>query len=303
MDFLTIMNQVLIIFMIIIIGYIAAKLGYISREVRRGLNDLLLNITLPAMVIATFDADLPASAVAGLGTVMAFAFLSHFLSAVLSFFLFRRYPARARSVLSSAAVFTNCGFIGFPIMESIYGPVGIFYASIYSLAFSLFVWTYGQILFNGAKDLKVMAKSLFNAGTLSVLIGLVLLLTPMKLPLAGAKVASLVGSMTTPLAMIVIGAMLAEVRLRDMFHGISVYYATLLRLAILPAATFLILHSLGLAPQITAICTVLNGLPAAGTIVIFADKFGGDSVLATRIVIITTALSIITIPLTVLLVS
>ena len=303
MSFLTIMNQILIIALIIIIGYIAAKLGYVTREVRRGLIELLMNFAIPAIVIVTFDTDLPASALGDVVIVLVFALLSHLLAAVLSYFLFRRYPARSRTVLSFVTVFTNCAFMGFPVMESIFGSTGLLYASIYTLAFNLFLFTYGQVLFTGAGDRKVMAKALLNPGTISVLVGLVLLLTPLKLPLVGTKVVTLVGSLTTPLAMIVIGAMLAEVRLKEMFHGKTIYFATVLRLVLLPAATFLIMRGLGIGSHITAICTVLIGLPAASNSVIFADKFGGDSILATRIVVITTALSIVTIPMLVMLIT
>lgn len=300
MNFLAVMNQVLVIFLIIIIGTIATRLGYISREVRRGLNLLLLNIAIPAMVIKTFDTEIPAAVLKDAWIVLVFALASHLLTAVLSQFLFRRYPERTRSVLSFTTVFTNCGFMGYPLLESVFGTTGVFYASIYIFAFNLFIWTYGQMLFTGAKDLKTLRHALLNAGTLSVLIGLVLLLTPLKLPPALAQTVSVVGAMTTPVAMIVTGAMLASVRLRDLFQGFTVYYATILRLLILPTAALLILHLLGTSASVTAICTLLIGLPAAGNTVIFADKLGGDAILASRIVVISTALSIVTIPLLVL---
>lgn len=297
MNFLTIMNQVLIIFLIIIIGYIAARLGYINKAVRRGMIELLINIAIPAMVIVTFNTEMPESAVGDVSIVFILCMVGHFMTAVIGSIVFRNRPEKARSVLKFATVFSNCAFMGFPVMENLYGQMGIIYTSIYILAFNIFMWTYGQVLFTGAKDFKTMRKALANAGTISVLLGLVLLLTPIKLPFIIARVATLVGSLTTPMAMLAIGAMMAEVRLRDMLRGRAIYVATLLRLVLIPVSTFLILRALRVDPAITAAFTILIGLPAAGNTVIFADKYDGDSLLATRIVVITTALSIVTIPL------
>ena len=297
MNFQIVLNQVLIIFVIIIIGYVAARLGYITREVKRGIIELLVNIAIPAMVIVAFDTDLPASALNNARIVLLYAVLSHVLSALLGQFLFRSRPDRARVVLCFATVFTNCAFIGYPIMGSIFGTEGIFYTSIYSLVFSFFLWTYGQILFTGRKPIREMIWSLVNAGTVSVVIGMALLMTPLKLPALATSVLTMLGATTTPLAMLVIGAMLAEVRLTEMFRGRAVFFVTALRLALLPAATYAIMRLLGADARITAFCTIMTGLPAASNAVIFANKFDGDGILATRIVIITTALSIITIPL------
>lgn len=297
MNFQIVLNQVLIIFVIIIIGYVAARLGYITREVKRGIIELLVNIAIPAMVIVAFDTDLPASALNNARIVLLYAVLSHVLAALLGQFLFRSRPDRARVVLCFATVFTNCAFIGYPIMGSIFGTEGIFYTSIYSLVFSFFLWTYGQILFTGRKPIREMIWSLVNAGTVSVVIGMALLMTPLKLPALATSVLTMLGATTTPLAMLVIGAMLAEVRLTEMFRGRAVFFVTALRLALLPAATYAIMRLLGADARITAFCTIMTGLPAASNAVIFANKFDGDGILATRIVIITTALSIITIPL------
>jgi len=303
MDFLTIMNQVLIIFLIVIVGYVAAKLGYITQPVRRGLIELLINIAIPAMIIVSFDTELPASALGNVTIVFIIAMLSHFLMAVLGGLVFRNRPERARAVLIFATVFSNCAFVGYPIIESLYGEIGVIYNSIYNLVFNLYLWTFGQVLFTGARDFKSMRKALVNSGTFAVLTGLILLLTPLRLPFVVTRVATLVGSVTTPMAMIVIGAMLAEVRVRDMLRGRAIYVVTILRLLVIPVAAFAILHLLRVDPIIAAVSAILVGLPAGSNAVIFAEKFDGDSILATRIVVMTTALSILSIPLLAILVS
>lgn len=294
---LTILNQVLIIFILIIVGYITAKRGYVTREVKRGLVEILVNLSIPAMVIVSLDTELPIETLQNGIVVLTFSMLAHLISAILGYVLYRSRPEQTRVVFSFSMVFTNCAFMGYPLLESIFGNTGVFYTSLYVLAFNIFLWTYGVILFTGKKDIKVLLKSLVNPGTISVLIGLVLLLTPLKMPFVLTKVLGYLGALTTPLAMIVIGSMLAEVRLREMFQGKTIYFFSALRLILIPAAAFLILRAFQVDSEIVAICTTLVGLPAASNVVLFVEKFKGDSMLATRVVVMTTALSIITIPL------
>jgi len=194
-------------------------------------------------------------------------------------------------------VFTNCGFMGYPVMESIFGSIGIFYASIYCVVFNLFLWTYGFMLFTGVSDRQTLKKALVNPGTLATVFGLVLLLTPLELPTFAAKLVTTVGGLTTPLAMIVIGAMLAEVKFSEMFQGIHVYYGAFLRLLVLPAAAYLVLKLLHVDQLTLAACVMLTAMPPASNTVIFAEKFERDSLLASKIVVLSTGLSIITIPL------
>lgn len=268
-----------------------------NKEVSKGVTEILLNIAIPAIAISSFNQNLPASALSSAIILLIFAVVSNVLSALLGAFLFRKYPTNQKVVMQFIIVFTNCGFMGYPVMESIFGSIGVFYASIYGIVFNLFLWTYGRMLFTGVSNWQTLKKALVNPGTLSTLFGLVLLLTPLKLPAFAANLTTTVGGLTSPLAMIVIGAMLAEVKFSEMFHGIHIYYGSFLRLLLLPATAFLVLKLLHVDHLTMAACVMLTAMPAASNSVIFAEKFEGDSLLASRIVVLSTVLSIITIPL------
>lgn len=297
MGFVTIMNSVLVILLMIMIGYICKKLGYMNKEVTKGVTEILLNIAIPAIAISSFNQDLPESALSGAIILLIFAVISYVVSALLGTFLFKEYAPNQKAVMQFIVVFTNCGFMGFPVMESIFGSIGVFYASIYCIVFNLFLWTYGRMLFTGVGDWKTLKKALVNPGTLATVFGLVLLLTPLNLPAFAAKLVTTVGGLTTPLAMIVIGAMMAEVKFSEMFQGIHIYYGSFLRLLVLPATAFFVLKLLHVDQLTLAACVMLTAMPAASNSVIFAEKFEGDSLLASRIVVLSTVLSIITIPL------
>ena len=109
MSFTIVSNQVMAIFMIIIIGYIAKKLGYVNRQVTKGISEILLNIAIPAIVLSSFNKEIPQSALKDVGIVMVFAFAAHALSAAAARYLFQRYPLSTRQVMSFVIVFTNSG--------------------------------------------------------------------------------------------------------------------------------------------------------------------------------------------------
>lgn len=271
----TILNQVLIIFLLIIVGFITARRGYVTREVKRGMVEILVNLSIPAMVIVSLDTDLSVETLKNGAIVLIFSLLAHLVSVILGHLIYRKRPVETRNIFSFSMVFTNCAFMGYPLLESIFGTIGVFYTSLYVLAFNIFLWTYGVILFTGQKDTRKLMKSLVNPGTISVLIGLILLLTPLTSPFVITKVLGYMGSLTTPLAMIVIGSMLAEVRLLDMLKGKTIYIFSVLRLILIPAAAFAVMSAFKLDPQVIAICTTLVGLPAASNVVLFAEKFKG----------------------------
>jgi len=291
-----VVNQVAIMFIIIIIGYICKKLGFVNREVIKGMNEILLNLAIPAMVLASFNQDIPKSALSGGLVVFVFALLSHIASIILGSILFKKYPNRQKIVMQFVLVFSNCAFMGYPIMGGIFGGIGVFYTSLYVVVFNLFLWSYGIMLFTGARDFKTIKKALLNPGTLATLLGLILLISPFKLPVIIAGVTSLVGGLTTPLAMIVIGAMLAEVKITELFRGLSIYYITLLRLVTLPILSYLVLFPFVKDQVVLATCVLLTAMPAASNTVIFSGKFDGDSILASKIVVLSTGLSMVTIP-------
>lgn len=290
-------NQVAIMFIIIIIGYICKKLDYVNREVIKGMNEILLNIAIPAMVLSSFNQEIASSALSGGLIVFVFALITHTVSVILGSILFKKYPNRQKVVMQFILVFSNCAFMGYPIMGGIFGSIGVFYTSLYVVVFNLFLWSYGIMLFTGARDFKTIKKALLNPGTIATLLGLILLLTPFKLPSIVAGVATLVGGLTTPLAMIVIGAMLAEVKISELFSGLNIYYATLLRLVILPMLSYFALLPFVNDPMVLATCVLMTAMPAASNTVIFSGKFDGDSILASKIVVLSTGLSMITIPM------
>lgn len=296
MKFEVITSQVLILFLIMFVGLAARKFRLLNNELNTGLTNFILNVTFPLNIIASFSFSFSRTILRNILIIFSCAALAHLLAAVISVFLYLRFPGPQRRILSFITIFGNVGFMGLPILESLFGKAGVFYGSIYVVVFNIFVWTLGVMIFTGKEDLKIL-KALASPALIAVLTGSALSILTIKLPLPVLKTLETVGSMTTPLSMIVVGSMMADIKIKELFSGFPVYYGTLARLLIIPLVLAFVLKFFNVPEQLLRISMTSTAMPAASLTAILAGKYKGDTVLASRIIILSTAFSIITIPL------
>ena len=297
-----VVGQVMVLFLTMIVGIIAAKQNIIDDHARKKLSDLLLYITSPFLVISSFNFKFSSDMLVSAGIVFNFSLAIHFFSIFLGKLLFAKYPYEKQSVLKFILVFSNCGFMGFPVLEGLFGKTGVFYGSIYVAVFNAFIWTYGVMLFSKGSQQSSVKKALINPGIISVVVGFFIFLFSIELPKPVLQTLDMVGSMTSPISMLVIGAILAETNLKDIFTGFEVYYGTVLRLVVMPLIAILALTLIGIDRELLRVCVVLVAMPAAANTVIFAEKYEANSLLASRCVALSTILSIVTIPLIMMLI-
>lgn len=187
--------------------------------------------------------------------------------------------------------------MGYPVLGSIYGKIGILYASVFNIPYNFFAWSFGVMLFSREKDSKSLKKVLLNPGILAVFIGVFLFMFSIKLPKPIYSTFKLVGDMTTPLSMIIIGVMISEIRFKKVFEEASIYYASFIRLILVPALTFLILSLINADPMLRNIAVAVEAMPAAALSAILAQAHDKKPEFASQAVFITTLLSVVTIPL------
>jgi malate permease and related proteins len=300
MDYIKIVNQVIILFLIMIVGYFARKKDIINSEVNKGLSELLLNITLPFMIVASFNYSFSKDMLNKALTLFVYSIIIHTTLAIISKFLYYKYPERTKAVLRFITVFSNCGYMGYPVIESIYGSTGVFYTAIFNIPWNLLCFTLGVMFYTGQRDFKTMKRAALNPGIISVCIGLVLFVFSIKLPYPIFRTLELVGSTTTPLSMIIIGSMLAEIKVKDIFSGFELYYGCIVRLILIPLAVLVVLKSFGVSDIYLGIPVLISAMPAAANTAVFAEKYDGDSAFASRLTFMTTVLSSVTIPLIIL---
>lgn len=289
--------QVITLFLLIGVGFVARTTRILTPERNKGLTDVLLNIASPCTALASFQFAFSTALLNNARIVLIFAVVSHLVAIIIGKLLFIKLPKSSRNVLHFGIIFSNCGFMGFPIMESLFGKEGVFYTSIYVAVFNLFVWTYGVMLFTGKIDRRSLKSMVLNPSIIAVICGALIFLFSIKLPAPVSQALQLLGAMTTPISMIVVGSMLADVNPASIFSGFSIYYGTVLRLLVIPFLALGILRWLEIDGIVLGVCVLFLAMPIAALSVPLAEKYGGDASMASRIVFLSTVFSIFTIPL------
>ena len=202
----------------------------------------------------------------------------------------------AKKVLQYATMCSNAGFMGNPIIEGLYGAQGLLYGSVYLIPLRFFMWSAGLACFTKSTPGETVKKLATHPCILAVLLGFALLLTQWQMPAFLDRTLSYFSACTLPVSILIVGSILAGVRVRSIFTGMTAYYCAV-RLLLVPLLTLAACRLLGLDALVTGVCVVLSGMPAGSTTAILAEKYGGDAEYASKCIFLSTLLSLATIPL------
>lgn len=299
MNIMVVFNQMMCLFLMIALGYGVGKWGIISPQMSGGLSSMVVKITCPMMVLSSVMTAKPEGTmqeifmvfVLSIGLYIIFPFLGLLLNFVV------RTPKKDKRLYIFMTTFSNVAFMGFPVINAIYGETGVFFTAIFNLTFNLFVFTFGVVLMSGKSSKEgISIKSLLNPGILAALAAIVIFALQIPVPTIITTVCSSVGSMTTPLAMLVIGSSLSTIPLKEVFSELRLYPYTILKQGVAPVFIWFIFKNFITNPMILAITVIVSAMPVAATTVMFSKEYGQDDVKAAKAVFITTLFSIITIP-------
>ncbi|WP_411682159.1 AEC family transporter [Clostridium thailandense] len=298
---MAVIDQVAILFIIMAIGVIARKKKILTDEVKKGVTDLILNITLPLMIIASFNQKFSMDMLVNAGVILIFSTSIHTISYFVSKILYFKSTDDRKSVLRYLTVFSNAAFMGYPVLEAMYGKIGVFYASIYCIPVRVFMWTLGVMLFTSKKEGNYLKQIFFNPGIIAVIIGFIPFSLSIQFPIIISNTLNMMGNMTTPLSMLIVGSMIADADIKKIFEG-TVFYGAFVRLIIIPIVVLTVLKLIGIRGELLGVTVVLTAMPAASFTAILAGKFHANEVFASKCVFVSTLLSIVTIPLILLLI-
>ncbi|MDQ2086974.1 AEC family transporter [Herbivorax sp. ANBcel31] len=297
MDVIVVFNQVATLFIILFIGFIAKKVGIINKAVNKKLSEFLLMVTAPMLIFTSFFMEYEKEKLLNALYVVGLAIVMFVISIIIAEKIFyTKQPKDKRAVIKSAIVFSNCGFMGFPLVDSIFGQEGVFYASMYVVVFNIVLWTYGVVIFSGRADFKIK-KALISPAMIAVYLGIPIFLLQIKMPFPIENAAQMVGSMTTPLAMIIIGSIIADANLKNALSGIQVYTLSIIRLIIMPMIAYFLVMIVDIPKAASDICIVVLAMPVAVNAAVFSEKFETEPLFASKAVTVSTLLSIFTIPI------
>lgn len=297
MSFADIFQEMLVLLFSIAAGYLASKLGYLDGETNRKITGILLNFTVPAMIVGSVltNEDLPGvSEILGILYVSAIYYAVAFAFAFFIPYVLGGTPGQ-RGVWRFCMAFSNVGFIGYPVAMALYGPQALFYAVILALPFNLLSYTLGPVMLGGGA--RFTWRQVLTPCSVSAVVGLVLALTHLSLPSVVGTSLDFLGEISIPLSLMVVGAELAHLPVRDMLGTPRVWGLTAVRLLVLPVLLWGILRLVGGDPMINGIAVVQMGMPVAVSGALLTIQYGADSRAMSQSMFLTTLMSILTIPL------
>lgn len=296
-NLLTVASQVLMLFIMILVGFICGKTKILKEDAIKGLTDLVLYVATPAAILQSFTSEeCTTDKTLNLLYVFLAALAIHIITIFLTALLIKNKNADNRRVMRFAVIFSNCGYMSFPLQKAILGDIGVFYGAMFVAVFNIVLWTYGAFLASGDKKSISPKKILLNPTILSVVVSVVLYLSSIKLPDFVSGAVTGLGNLNTPLPMIIIGYSLSTFNLKELFTDKRVYWPTVMRLVLIPAISLCLMAICGIRGIPLIACTVAASAPVAAVTVMFATKYGLDSALGSKIVSLSTILSILTMP-------
>lgn len=292
---LTIGSQVTTMFLLMVTGFVVYKGRLIDDEGTRQMSALLLKIVAPASIISAYQREFSVDMARMLLLAFPVAVLCHLVPVLLAQFIFKKgrpHYEDSRLML----VFTNNSFMAIPLLQVLLGSVGVFLGSTQIVVSTILLWTYGCFTLTHNRR-SISLKSIFcNPGTIAVLVGLVIFVSPIKLPEVIFSGVKYIAQLNTPLAMLVCGVFIAQADMKPCLKSLSTYGMSLLKLLVVPLLTLAVLWVLPLSFEIRMAMMITSACPCATSAVIMARNCGTDYVYCVRIFAVTTLLSILTMP-------
>ncbi len=285
------------------LGFILRKLNIVSENLQKGLTRLLLTAILPFSIIASSGYERTESLTRSL-LIAAGAAVIYYAVAITSMSLLSsRLPFgdKKRRIFITMTVFQNTGFVGFPLMQALFGSEGLLLAVVFNMAYNLFMFSYGIKLLSGEKS--NLKKIFFNTVSISSVIAIIIFISPYRIPEIFAAPISEIGSMTVPISMMIIGAGLAPIPLRTILSDWSSYLVSFIRLLALPGMMFIAMLFIPIDPVTKAVIVLMTALPCGSMNVIFSEKYDCEPEFAAKTVVQSMLLMTVTLPLLIFLCS
>lgn len=300
----------LTLFAIVVVGYIAGKLGYMGGTFDKKLSKVVIDITCPALILSSaMTGELPDRRY--ILPLLGISVLTYVLLTGVALLLPRLLTKKKddEGVIGFAMMFGNVGFMGYPIVASIFGHEAVFYAAVLNVVNTFTVFTVGTMLIVGKnqestveeKEMsqkKMLRKVLYSTPMLSAYLTMLIVALEIKdIPEFISQPLTMIGNITVPAALLIIGSSMSQLPLRALLGNSTIYTTTLMRLAVLPVGIHYLMTLLGFSSFVVGINTVVIAMPVATYGTILCLRHGKDTTLITEVTFITTLLAMISIPL------
>lgn len=293
------LQVMVVLFIIVVLGFALCKLGYMGEDFDRKLSSIVVDVTCPLLILSSVMGEsLPDRTL--ILPLLGVGFLTYVLLLVFGFFVPRLIAADSddQGMIGFALMFANVGFIGYPIVSSIFGAKAVFYAALLNMPNTFFIFTAGVMLVKGEYSVrKLNLKLLFSPAMIAAFVAALLVALDVHTPEIVARPVTIVGNITVPAALMIIGSSMARLPLHDIIGSPKVYVASVVRLGVVPVSLYFLFKVCGVSDIVNEINTVVIAMPVASFGTMFCMKYGRNPALMTEMTFITTVGSIFTIPL------
>lgn len=301
MDPRVVLHQMLVLMLILVVGYIVAKTRVLEKHANLNFATLINYVTVPALIISSTSGAAKVGSKFDSIFVLIMAVFSYVLFIGLALItpkIFKVQPDE-EGIIQFLTVFANNGFMGFPVVQAIFGTGALFYASIYNIPNNLLLYSIGIYMITKGKRLNTISWRviLTNPATIASVLALFFFFFDIQLPSILTQATESLGNITSPLAMFLIGSSMADIDLLAAIRNVKLYLFAVFRMLLIPILLWFVLRNFISNEMILGVLIVIAAMPGPTMAVTLSTQYSGNTKLATGYVFLSTVISVLTIPL------
>lgn len=297
---ISVVKQVIIMFLITCVGVLSYKRDILSKDAGKKLSGFVLGVVTPCFIFMSYQTDYSADMFHGMIIAFGLSIVTHLLFILISNILIKKNKSSEYIIERFSVIYSNCGFMGIPLIEGVFGAEGVLYATAYLTVFNIFVWSHGIITMKNSFSKSSILSVLKSPSIIAIALGLICYLTGFRVHELIARPLNYIGSMNTPLAMVTAGITIGQTKIGELIKNKRVMYINLLRLFIVPGLIIVILNMLPIPDKIFMPVMLAACCPTAAICTLFAVQYDKNAVYASEIFSVSTILSAISMPLMIL---
>lgn len=295
------LQQMIVLFLLMGIGFLCYKLGMITDEVSKKLSAIVVNIANPALVLTGCMGE---GKIHGKELILVMVIVVLVYGALVALAmvipLLLRVPPKSRGTYQAMTIFSNIGFMGFPVVAALYGNGALLYAALFTIPYNILIYTFGVSAMSVQKGSwrdSFSPGRVLNVGVIACVVTVVVYLSGIRVPAFVSLTVEHLSNLTAPLSMMVIGASLAAINIKKLFTDSRLMIFSALKLLALPVAGMLLIRRFVDNETICGVCMVMLATPVGSMTAMLAQQYDGDYEMASRGVALTTILSVATMPI------
>jgi len=292
-----VLHQAIMMFILILVGAGCFKLKLLSKETVSQISGLVLKVVNPIVILMAYQKEYRPELVQNLGRTFIVSVIAYIIAMTVSYLCIRNKEGRETVIERFSCIYSNCGFMGIPLVMAMFGYDGVFYLTAFLTVFNALVWSHGVMQMSGEKSLKSLGKVLRSPAIIAIITGMILFFARIELPAVIAETLEEIGSLNTPLAMIVAGATIIQTDLLKVFQKPRVFYICFLKLLIIPVLAILVFKLIPFDKTVEMTVLAAIAAPSAAICTMQCLNYHRNAAYASELFGVTTLFSIGTMPL------